>query len=166
MSLFRNESPNLGASTSVQEVGASSTSTATLVTSNYKPFTREMVDFQLSAVANTAANLTGWVYTAPFACQVIAIRYNAAVVSSAATAVLDIQKIVADAVAPGSGTTLLASTYNLDTATAANTRVNIPLTATAASLVLKAGDQIAFNINTAPTALAGANVQIEIAQIG
>src|SRR5882762_4823065 len=108
MSLFRNESPNLGSTTTVNEVGASATSTATLVSNDYKPATREMVDFQLSAVANTAANLTGYVFTAPWACKVVAIRYNAAVVSSAATSVLDIQKITADAVAPGSGTTLLA----------------------------------------------------------
>jgi len=166
MSLFRNESPNLGSLTTIQEVGASATSTATLVISNNKPTTREIISVPLSAVTNTAANLTSWVYTAPWKCQVVAIRYNAAVVSSAATAVLDIQKITADGVAPGSGTTLLAATYNLDTATVANTRVNIGLTTTAASLVLNAGDQIAYNINTAPTALAGANVQIEIVQIG
>jgi hypothetical protein len=97
---------------------------------------------------------------------VVGIRYNCAVVSSAATAVLDVQKITADSVAPGSGTTLLAATYNLDTANAANKRINLGLTATAASLVLAAGDQIAYNINTAPTALAGGNLQIEIVQIG
>lgn len=166
MALFRDESPNLGTTTTVKEVGASSTSTTTLVTNNFKPPTREIVAVPLSAVSNTTANLTGYVFTAPWKCQVIAIRYNAAVVSSAGTAVLDIQKITADSVAPGSGTTLLASTYNLDTATAANTRVNVALTTTAASLVLNAGDQIAYNINTAPTALAGALVQIEITQLG
>jgi hypothetical protein len=163
--LFRNENPVLGPSTQLQETGASATSTSSLVTNTFKPATREIVNFDLSAVKNTAANLSSYVFIAPWACQIVGIRWNCVVKASVSTT-LDIQKITADAVAPGSGTSLLSAALNINSGVTNNTRLNVSLTSTGSALQLNAGDQIAYNLSGAPTSLAGGDVQIEVVQLG
>lgn len=168
MSLFRDENPVLGPTTAIKEFSGYG---AGQPTANYfKPTTREMVDFQLSIITNpSGSSLVGWVYEAPWKAQVVAIRANYSTASSAAVTV-DVIRVQADGVAPATanGTTLismLAAPIPLNST--ANTRLERALSAAAGSpLVLNPGDQLAYVISGAPTALAGCNVQVEIAQIG
>jgi hypothetical protein len=168
MSLFRDENPNLGPLTTVKEL--SGFGTGTPLVSNFKPTTREMVDLQLSIITNPSGTaLVGWLYQAPWKCQVIAVHENHSTAAAASTTV-DIIRVQADGVAPATanGTTLisvLAAPISL--AGTANTRQNVALSVAAGSVfVLNAGDQLCYVINQAPTGLAGCNVQVEIAQIG
>ena len=164
MALFRGENPNLGTSTTVSEVGASSTSTTTLVSSDFKPMTREMIDYTMATATQHA---TGWLYLAPWKCKVVAVRENHTAAS--ATGTLDVVKIVSDAVAPAAanGTTILTMlTTPMSTAGTANTRQNLALTTTVTSLTLNAGDQLAIVTGGSNVGYTGGNVQVEVTQIG
>lgn len=168
MPLFRDENPALGPTTQVKEL--SGYGTATPLVSYLKPTTREMVDLQLSVITNPSGTaLVGWIYQAPWKCQVIAVHENHTTAAAASTTV-DIIRIQADSVVPATanGTTLISMlAAPLSLAGTANTRQNPALSAAAGSpTVLNAGDQLAFVINQAPTGLAGCNVQVEITQIG
>jgi hypothetical protein len=162
--LFRNENPVLGPSTQVNEQGTLA-SNSTLVSNNFKPGTREIFSIPLAA----ASALTAYLFQAPWACQVVAIRYNCT--TAAAAGVLSVERIIGDAVAPAAanGTTIIllsAATATLS-GFAANTRQNLALSVAAGNpLVLNAGDQIAYFLSTAPTSLVGGVLQIEVAQIG
>lgn len=168
MSLFRDENPALGPTTQVKELSGYGTGTPTVT--YLKPMTREMVDFQLSIITNpSGTSLVGYVYEAPWKCQVIAARANYSTAAVASTTV-DVIRIQADGVAPATanGTTLISMlAAPISLASAANTRHEAALsTAAGAPLVLNAGDQLVYVINQAPTGLAGCNVQVEISQIG
>lgn len=160
--LFRNEAPNLGLQTTLQENSGYGAGSPKL--NNYKPTTREMVDVTIQAAAQ---HVSQWVYQAPWKCQVIAIHENHTVASTSGT--LDVVKIMADSVAPAAanGTTIITMlTAPMSTAGVANTRQNLALTATAASLVLNPGDQLAVVAGGTATNYAGGIVQIEIVQLG
>jgi len=168
--LFRNENPNLGAQTTEQETGASATSTSTLVTSNFKPTTREMIDFQYNATSHAAGGAQ-YIYLAPWKCQVIAIRHNLSVVST--SGVIDVQKIIGDGNPPVIFASADANRVNLTTAAidlsaggvGANTRNNVALSTTASALVLNPGDQIGCFISGTLTGLVGASLQVEVVQL-
>lgn len=163
MSLFKDENPQLGPSTSVKELTGYGAGNP--VVNYFKPQTREVLSVPLVA----ASSLTAYVYQAPYTCQVVGIHFNCT--TAAAAGVLSVERIIGDTVAPAAanGTTIIlltAATLTLSGATA-NTRQNLALSAAAGSpLVLNAGDQIAYFLSTAPTSLVGGNIQIEIAQIG
>lgn len=165
MSLFRNENPNLGPLTTVNEIALVGTSNTTTGSNNFKPSTREIFSVPLVAASST----TGYIFQAPWSCQVVGIHFNCT--TAAAAGVLSVEKIVGDAVAPAAanGTTIVlltAATATLSGFTA-NTRQNLALSVAAGSpLVLNAGDQLAYFLSAAPTSLVGGMVQIEIAQLG
>lgn len=163
MSLFRDENPVLGPSTQVKEL--SGYGAGNPVVNYFKPCTREIIDFTMSSAAQ---HTTGWVFQAPWKCQVVGIHENHTVASTSGT--LDIVKIQADGVAPAAanGTTIISQlTAPMSTAGAANTRQNLALsTASGSPLVLNAGDQLAVVSGGTNTNYAGGSVQIEVSQIG
>jgi hypothetical protein len=163
MSLFRDENPALGPLTQVKEL--SGYGTGTPVVNYFKPGTREMIAVPLSATSN----LTQYIFQAPWACQVVGVHFNCT--TAAGAGVLSVERIIGDGVAPAAanGTTIILLTAATMTLSGflANTRQNVALSTAAGSpLVLNAGDQIALFLSAAPTSLAGAYVQVEIAQIG
>jgi hypothetical protein len=167
MSLFRDEFPVLGAGTQVKEL--SGYGTGTPLVSYFKPTTREILSTPITAVTHTAANLSGFIYQAPWTCQVVGVHYNCGV--AAAAGVLSVERIIGDGVAPAAanGTTIILLTAATMTLSgfAANTRQNVALSTAAGSpLVLNAGDQIASFLSASPTSLAGGILQVEVAQIG
>lgn len=161
MSLFRNENPALGPSTTVQELAGYGAGNP--VASNFKPTTRETLQVY---VPTTAASSGTYFFQAPWACQVVAIHFNCSVISTGAATGL-IEKITADAVAPAASGTSIAGLHTaLDIHGATvNTRVNITLTSTAASLLMNAGDQLAL-FTSASTAGISGYFQVEVVQIG
>lgn len=163
MSLFRDENPALGPTTTVKEL--SGTGAGTPVVNYFKPTTREIVTASLLAAGGANSQ---WVFEAPWACQVVAIRFNGTVVGAASN--LSVEKITADATAPAAanGTTIVLLTnavFALNSFTP-NTFVAPALSAVSGALNLNAGDQIALFVSAASTGLLGAVVQIELAQIG
>ena len=171
MSLFRNENPNLGPATTVNEIGLTSASSSAVAASNFKPTTREMVDFQYNATSHAAGGAQ-YIYVAPWSCQVVAIRHNLSVVST--SGVIAVQKINADAKPPVIFASADANRINLTTAAidlsaggvGANTRNNVALSTAAGALVLNPGDQIGVFISGTLTGLVGASLQVEVTQLG
>lgn len=164
MALFVNEQPVLGPLTKVNEL--SGYGAGTPVSNNYKPVTRHVVNIPVNVAAIPASG-DSWAWEAPWPCQVVAARFNCTTISSDATPpTLQLYKVTADSTAPSSGTALFASAVNLHTIVA-NTRQEIGLTATAASLLMNAGDQLGITIGAhAATGLVGGNLQVEIVQLG
>lgn len=162
MSLFRNENPSLGPSTTVQEL--SGYGAGNPIASNFKPGTREIIDIYLAP----AGTITQWAFQAPWACQIVGLRLNWTVQSTGASN-LSIVRVTADALAPqaANGTTVILQTSAVVSLQGtANTRQNLTLsTATGSPTVLNAGDQIGL-FSSATAAGLVANLQIEIAQIG
>lgn len=163
MSLFRDENPALGPTTSVKEL--SGYGSGNPVVNYFKPGTREIIAVTISTATQHA---TGWVFQAPWKCQVVAVHENHTVASTSGT--MDVVRIQADAVAPATanGTTIISMlTAPMSTAGTANTRQNLALsTASGSPLVLNAGDQLAFVTAGTATGYAGGVIQVEIAQIG
>src|SRR6266550_5206243 len=119
MSLFRDESPALGASTTEKEL--SGYGAGNPVANYYKPTTREFIQVTGLAAAALAAD---WIWQAPWACQVIGVKANFTVTSTSGT--LQIVRVTADAVAPATaanGTTVVAQLSSaLSLSGTANTR--------------------------------------------
>jgi|SRR6267378_251835 len=163
--IFRNEQLPLGAQTTINEQGTLASNT-TLVNNNFKPSSREILSVPLIVAAGASSQ---YIFQAPWQCQVVAIRLNFTVQSTGASN-LSVERITADAVAPGAanGTTIILLTSAVASLQGtANTRQNLALsTAAGLPLVLNAGDQIAIFESAATTGLAGAYVQVELAQIG
>ncbi len=173
MALFRDESPALGRLTTLAEIsgyaGSGYPAAGEPLQNYYKPTTREIIDIQFNAVINAGSNLTGYIYQAPWQCQVVGVRYNCT--TAAGAGVLSLERIIGDSVAPAAanGTTIILLTAATMTLSgfAANTRQNVALsTATGSPLILNAGDQLAYFLSAVPTSLVGGNVQIEIVQLG
>lgn len=161
--LFRNENTVLGPTSQINEFGTLA-SNSTLVSNNFKPTSREVLSFPIPA----SAVLTQWVYQAPWQCQVVAVRINWAVQSTGASN-LSVEKIATDTVAPAAsnGTTIVLLTNAvISMQGTANTRQNIALSTASGALTLNAGDQIALFASATLVGLVGANLQIEIAQLG
>jgi hypothetical protein len=177
MSLFRNESPNLGQQTTVSEVsGYGPSSSATNVASNnFKPTTREVVTIPgLTSASPTSA----WVYVAPWQCQVVAVRATFTTTSSSGT--LDVRRFTqaglpqAPSTAANGTTVIELLTSALSLSGTANTTVQATkypfgsaglATVAADGQVLQAGDQLAIILGGTLTGLAGCLVQIEIQQL-
>lgn len=98
-----------------------------------------------------AASVDENVFVAPFACKLVRAQEAHSVVGGASAAV-DVKKCTGTT-APASGTTMLASTFDL-TATI-NTVVDKSLSATAANLLLAAGDRVALDFSGTLTGLVG-----------
>lgn len=163
MPLFRDENPALGAQTVVKEL--SGTGTGTPLVNYFKPTTREVITTSLLAAAGANSQ---WVFQAPWACNIVSIRFNGTVVGAASN--LSIEKITADGIAPAAanGTTIVLLTnavFALNTFTP-NTYVTPALSTASGALSLNAGDRIALFVSAASTGLLGAVVQIEIQQVG
>jgi hypothetical protein len=167
MGLFRNEGPNLGPGTTVYEL--SGYGTGTPIANNFKPSTREIFSWNMSALANAAGNLSGYIFQAPWSCQVVGVHFNCT--TAAAAGVLSVERIIGDTVAPGAanGTTIIlltSATMTLSGFTA-NTRQNVALSTAAGSpLILNPGDQLAYFLSAVPTSLVGGLLQIETQQLG
>ncbi len=164
--LFRNENPNLGPSTQINELGTLGTN-STLVSNNFKPTSREFVTVTQLAAASLASD---WIYQAPWACQIIAVRANFTVTSTSGT--LNIVKVTADAIAPAtadnSTTVRNIVSAPLSLSGTANTRVNGVMNSAASGLptFLNAGDQLAYQLAGTLTGLVGLTFQVEYTQIG
>jgi hypothetical protein len=155
MSLFKGESPNLGAVSTVNEP---------VLSLDVKPQTIEV----LVGGPYAAASATGeWLLIgAPTACQVVGVRANFTVTSSSGT--LAVRKITADAIAPdaSAGATcieLLSGTMSL--AGTANTKVAGALSATASALQLAVGDRIGLKLAGTLTGLVGLVVEVDLIKI-
>src|SRR5882724_855366 len=92
--LFRNENPVLGPLTQENESGTLGTN-STLISNNFKPTSREFAQVSNLAAASLANE---WLWVAPWACQIVAVRCNFTVTSTSGT--LNIVKVTADAIAP------------------------------------------------------------------
>jgi hypothetical protein len=171
MALFRNEAPALGLGTTLQETsGYAGNPAGAPVVNNYKPTTREFIDLQANAATITATNgVSGYMFTAPWACQVVGIK---AVAATPASSSMTIQfykcPVASQPVAPGGtgSVQLLASALNLDSGLVANTVAVQTLSTTASSLQLAAGDVITYVASGAATGLNGGLIQVEIVQLG
>jgi len=167
MSLFRNESPNLGATTTVQEL--SGFGAGNPVANNYKPTTRQFVEGGFDGVRNgSAATLTGWLFIAPWKCQIVQAKVIAEV-SATASATLQCYTVpvASQPEAPSSGNQIFSAAQQLSSSTlTANTVFAQVLATTATNLILNPGDMIGYTISAAITALAGGLVQIEVVQLG
>ena len=162
--LFRNENPVLGPLTQENESGTLGTN-STLLSNNFKPMSRE---FLTSIMPTAASHATGWLFIAPWKCQVIAVKENHTTASTSGT--LDVVKIQADAVAPATangGTIISMLTAPLSTAGAANTRNNGTISVAAGNpTVLNAGDQLAIVSGGTATNYVGGVLQVEVVQLG
>lgn len=107
-----------------------------------------------------AATVDRNVFTAPFACELVAATEVHGVASSSGT--LQVQKCTGTT-APGSGTPLLTGTVSL--AGAANTVIGASLIATTASKRFAAGDRCAIDIGGTMTNLAGGVVTLVFKQV-
>jgi len=160
--LFRNENPNLGPASTVNEVALTATSVVTTQGSDLKPPTREFITLPLSA----ASALSGWLFVAPWKCQILGARFNS---TTAGISTLAVEKIAADSIAPAApnGTTIvnvLSTTVALTNT--ANTRLSVGPSTASGAAVLNPGDQLAYFIAATPTGLAGGILQVEISQLG
>lgn len=165
MSLFKGENPVLGAATLEAELSGQGAGQPTL--NYYKPTTREFLDLQANAVTITASQLDGWMFRAPWKCQIIAAN---AIAVTPATSSMTIQfytvPVASQPEGPASGNQVLASALNLDSGLVANTVQALTLATTAANLILNPGDLLGFSASGAATGLVGGNIQVEIVQLG
>jgi hypothetical protein len=176
MSLFRNESPNLGQQTTVLEVsGYGPVSGATpSVSNNFKPPTRETI--QLTA---QAASSSQFAFIAPWQCQVVAVRATFSTASSSGT--LDVRRFTqaglpqAPSTAANGTTVIELLSAPLSLSGTANTTVQATQYPVGASglvsvansgQVLQPGDQLAIVLGGTLTGLVNCLIQVEVQQIG
>jgi hypothetical protein len=166
LSLFRNESPNLGAATTVQEL--SGFGAGNPIANNFKPTTRQFVETNLDAVRNTASQLTGWLFCAPWKCQIVQAKVVSEVsATSSATVQVFTVPVASQPVAPASGNQVFSAAQQLSSSTlTANTVFLQVLTTSASNLVLNAGDLVGYVLSATPTGLVGGLLQLEIVQLG
>jgi hypothetical protein len=111
----------------------------------------------------TAANFGVVFWTASRACQITAVVERHATAGSDAGAVTGMLKKVPSGTAAASGADALSA--GIDLKGTANTNAAGALTATAADLLLAAGDSLAFVLTGTPTALAGLGVTVTLRAI-
>jgi hypothetical protein len=163
MALFRNENPNLGPLTTINEVGLSGASNTSAVASDFKPTTREIL-----TVTFEATDTNGWVFVSPWNCKVVGVRFVCTVVANSTQTVQLYKMPVASQPAAPSGTgskVLTAAATPVGSGATANVVAFSGLTTTAADLLLAPGDLIGYNFSGAPTSLVGGQLQIEVQQI-
>ncbi len=112
------------------------------------------------AVASTGANWPGTFFRADRAMRLVAVSERHAVAGNDASAVTVMLKKVPSATAPGSGTDMLSAGISLKGT--ANTAAAGSLHATAANLVLAAGDSLAVVSTGVLTTLAGVCVDVTL----
>ena len=168
MSLFRDESPNLGPSTTEKELGIQGTVAHNEATYNYyKPTTRQFVNLEFDGVRNAGA-LTGWMFVAPWACQVISARIIQEVAATAAaTLQCYLVPFASQPEAPSSGNAVFATAQQLSSATAtANTVFLETINTTVSSNTLAPGDLLGYVLSAAITSSVGGLLQVELIQLG
>src|ERR1700740_100169 len=161
MPLFRDENPALGPTTTVKELSGQGAGQPTF--NYYKPTTRQIVETSLDAVRNTASQLTGWLFVAPWKCQVIQAKVMSQVSASvSATVQAFIVPVASQPANPSAGNQVFSAAQQLSSNTlTANTVFSQTLTTSAANLVLNPGDALGYVLSAAPTSLAGGLMQIE-----
>lgn len=112
------------------------------------------------SVPLVAASVSETIFTAPFACELVAVSSVHRVASSSGT--LQVQKLTGTT-APGSGTNLLTGTVSLSGT--ANTVVSGTPIATVATKRLAAGDRLGFTLAGTLTSLAGCVVTVTLKQV-
>lgn len=165
MALFRNENPNLGPLTTIQELAGFGSGNP--IASNFKPISRGIV----VSTPIAAASVPSFLFIAPWACQVVSIKatYTTAGGASAAiqlTKVLQAALPTAPNTAVGAGVIALTSATIPLTGTANTTLVGALSTASGSPTVLAAGDQIGFILSGTLTGLVNLIIQVELSQIG
>jgi len=163
MSIFRNENPNLGSVTTVNETALTSASMTATATSDLKPTTREIFNFPI-----VAATIAQYLWVAPWKCQIKAIRFIGGTVVANSTQTIQpvVTPVASQPAAPSSGTALTAAAIPVGSGSTANQPAAAALSATTSVLTLNPGDLIGMTISGALTALVGGVLQIEVAQIG
>jgi hypothetical protein len=164
--LFRNESPNLGKTTTIQEVGLTGASNSSTAASNLKPVTREIINILLD-VTKTSGALSGWAFIAPWKCKIIGVRFVCSVVAnSTQTVQLYTVPVSAQPEAPASGNVVTAAATPIGSGATANTPAYSALSTTAANLTMNTGDLLGYVVSGTPTSLVGGVLQVEVQQIG
>lgn len=103
-------------------------------------------------IETSASSVDKIAYIAPCACKLVRAQEAHSVVGGAGAQV-DVKKCTGTT-APASGTTMLASVFDLTAAI--NTTVDKTLSSTTADLTLAAGDRVAFDFSGTLTGLVGA----------
>lgn len=166
MSLFSNESPILGANTTIKEVGLGGASNTSLISSNYKPVTREVVSALLDVTKSSGA-LNGWLFVAPWKCQVMGVRFVCSVVAnSTQTVQVYSLPVASQPAAPSTGNVVTAAATPIGSGATANTVAFSALSTTLANTVLNTGDLLGYVVSATPTSLVGGVLQVEIQQLG
>lgn len=165
MALFRGENPALGAATTEAELSGFGAGQPTL--NYYKPTTRQIVETGFDGVRNAGA-LTGWLFIAPWKCQIVQAKVVTEV-SATASATLQAYTVpvASQPEAPSSGSQVFSAAQQLSSSTlTANTVFAQTLATTSANLILNPGDMIGYTISAAITAVVGGLLQIEVVQLG
>jgi hypothetical protein len=163
MSLFSNENPQLGLSTTVQESSGNGAGQPTVAA--VKPITRVFVERGMDLTVN-ATQTTGWLFCAPFNCKIVRVTFVCTTKESSSTTLqLYTVPVASQPEAPSSGNTVLAAALNVDTGVTANTVASPALSATATHLSMASGDLLGYNLSAAMVALVGGNLQIELQQV-
>jgi hypothetical protein len=164
--LFRDENPALGPTTSVKELSGVGSGQPTF--NYYKPTTRQFAETQFSE-PTLVGSLTGWIFRAPWKCQIIAAEL---ILATPATTSVTVQAYTvpyaSQPEAPSAGNAIFAAAQNLSSATAtANTSISIALeTTTSTYLTMNPGDLLGYVFSGTSTGIAGGLLQVEIVQIG
>lgn len=168
MSLFRNEAPQLGLGTTLQETsGYAGNPAGSPAVNAYKPTTRQIVESGFDGVRNAGA-LTGWLFVAPWQCQIVAAKVVTEVsATAAATIQAYVVPVASQPEAPSSGNQVFSAAQQLSSSTlTANTVFAQTLTTSTKNLILNAGDMIGYTISAAITSVIGGLLQIEVVQLG
>lgn len=168
MSLFKDENPALGAQTTEKEL--SGFGAGSPVVNYYKPLTRSFVDLSFDAVKTPTGNLLGWLFVAPWKCQIVQAKV---VMDVSATASQTLQLYTLPVASQpvtvaGTGSAQIFSVaQSLSSATlAAGVVATTPLTTTAASLIMNPGDLLGYVLSGVITGVTGGLCQVEIIQLG
>lgn len=167
MSLFRDENPYLGPTTVEKELGITGVTAANeSIYQYFKPTTRQFVNLEFDGVRNAGA-LTGWLFVAPWKCQVVSGRVVQEVsATAAATIQCYLVPVASQPEAPASGNAVFATAQQLSSVTAtANTVFFETINTTATSNTLNPGDMLGYTISAAITSTVGGLLQVEIIQL-
>lgn len=107
-----------------------------------------------------ALSVSSTLFVADAAYQILSVRSAWGVASASGT--LDVEKLTGTTV-PGSGTSILTGTINI--AGTANTVASGALTATAADLLLAAGDRLSYKLGGVLTNLVGCSLSIVLKRL-
>ena len=112
-------------------------------------------------ISSAGTAVTGWHWVAPAACKVTSAKGMYSVANGAALTV-KLRKGGSSLVAVTAGDEILAAGTSFDFNSNVDTLVSKTLHATAANLVLAAGNKIGIEVTGTPTSLVGGVIVIEI----